>query len=209
MGKLGGTAVAFLPGVALCKRLMGAGGPSCTSGGRSFIAKGGENQRWLLSITILGFKINLTSFLVKFVAPRPVNLGPWVFHFILSGKVWRLSHKIPFFFPICDFLHLVGNNHGVLVIFFFPSFFLSFYIFFLAPKVHLDYLLPIPSIYPSHPSVSHIALNDLNRPEIDLSRPPMISNDLQWTPITSNDLQFSQSAAVLLATCAAAPCISC
>ena len=95
-------------------------------------------------------KINLTSFLVKFVAPRPVNLGPWVFHFILSGKVWRLSRKIPFvFFPICDFLPLVGNNHGVLVI---PSFFLSCYIFLLAPKALLDYLLPLPFI-PSIPSI--------------------------------------------------------
>ena len=37
---------------------------------------------------------------------------------------------------------------------------------------------PIPT--PSHPSVCHIALNELNRPKIDLSRPPMTSNDYQW-----------------------------
>ena len=95
-------------------------------------------------------KINLTSFLVKFVAPRPVNLGPWVFHFILSGKVWRLSRKIPFvFFP---FVILVGNDHGVLVIFFFPSFFLSFYIFFFGTEGALG----LPTTNPIHPSIPSI-----------------------------------------------------
>ena len=44
--------------------------------------------------------------------------------------------------------------------------------------------LRLPTTYdnhpiPSHPTVQHIALNHLNRPKIDLSRPPMTSNDLQ------------------------------
>ena len=63
-----------------------------------FYSEGGEKTSDDFSPSQHLAKINLTSFLVKFVAPRPVNLGPWVFHFILSGKVWRLSHKIPFVF---------------------------------------------------------------------------------------------------------------
>ena len=42
---------------------------------------------------------------------------------------------------------------------------------FSALRVLLKYLLPmmtIPSIHPSHP-IRHIALNELNRPKIDLS----------------------------------------
>ena len=43
-----------------------------------------------------------------------------------------------------------------------------------APKVLLDYLHPMGNIQPIHLSIRHIALNELNRPNIDLSRPSMI-----------------------------------
>ena len=55
----------------------------------------------------------------------------------------------------------------------------------LAPKVLLDYLRPIITIHPSHPSVRHISLNELNRP--DLSRLSVTSDDYQWLPVTSKD----------------------
>ena len=52
----------------------------------------------------------------------------------------------------------------------------------LASKVLLDYVRPTITIHPTNPiraSNRHIALNELNRPEIDLSRPPMTTNDYQ------------------------------
>ena len=49
----------------------------------------------------------------------------------------------------------------------------------LAPEVLLDYQWPNLTIHPIHQShpIRHIALNEINRPKIDLSRPPMTSND--------------------------------
>ena len=57
--------------------------------------------------------------------------------------------------------------------------------------------LILPTTYDNHPiqshpipSVRHIPLNELNWPKIDLSRPPMTSNDVKWPPMTSNGLQW-------------------
>ena len=56
--------------------------------------------------------------------------------------------------------------------------------YLLTPKVLLDYLQPMITIqHPTHPSVWHIALNELNRHKIDLSWPLMTSNDYQWLPM--------------------------
>ena len=53
-------------------------------------------------------------------------------------------------------------------------------IFLLTPNMFLDYLRPMITIQPI-PSVHPQSLfNLLKRPWIDLSRPPMTSNDLQW-----------------------------
>ena len=46
--------------------------------------------------------------------------------------------------------------------------------------VSTEVALKLPTTYanhPTHPSVQHIALNELNRPKIDLSQPSMTSND--------------------------------
>ena len=42
----------------------------------------------------------------------------------------------------------------------------------------------------TNPNPIHQASYHLNRPWIDLSRPPMTSNDLKWPQMTSNDLQW-------------------
>ena len=56
--------------------------------------------------------------------------------------------------------------------------------YLLTLKVLLDYLQPMITIqHPTHPSVWHIALNELNRHKIDLSWPSMTSNDYQWLPM--------------------------
>ena len=48
----------------------------------------------------------------------------------------------------------------------------------LAPKVLLDYLHPMITIQ-SHPTHPQSLFNYLNRPLIDLSQPPMTTNDYQ------------------------------
>ena len=54
--------------------------------------------------------------------------------------------------------------------------------------------LRLPTTYDNHPiCLSHpvlqIALNELNRPKIDLNQPSMTSNDYKWLPMTTNDYQ--------------------
>ena len=49
--------------------------------------------------------------------------------------------------------------------------------YLLAPKVLLDYLRPMKTIHPTNPIPSSHPSNELDRPKIDLSRPPMTSND--------------------------------
>ena len=57
-----------------------------------------------------------------------------------------------------------------------------------ALRLPTTYDHPIQPI-PSHP-VWYKALNELNRPKIDLCRPSMTSNDYQWLPMTTNDYQW-------------------
>ena len=63
-------------------------------------------------------------------------------------------------------------------------FFFLFYPPWVISLIRTEGALRLPTTYnnkshPIRPSVGHIALNELNRPKIDLSRPQITSNDYQ------------------------------
>ena len=87
-----------------------------------------------------------------------------------------------FFLNIVTFLETHFGNHNYLTV-------SSIHPSLLAPKVLLDYLRPMITIHPTNP-IPQSLFNHLNGPWIDLSRPPMTSNDLEWPQMTSNDLKW-------------------
>ena len=74
-----------------------------------------------------------------------------------------------FFFNIATFLETHFGNHNYLTV-------SNIHPSLLAPKVLLDYLWPMITIHPTNP-IPQSLFNHLNRPWIDLSPPPVISND--------------------------------
>ena len=77
----------------------------------------------------------------------------------------------------------------------------------LAPKVLLDYQRPMITIpTPSTQPVRHIALNEPNRLNIDLSRAPMTSNDLQPKQTSSGGLGHHQNTNRGSVPCSRSPC---
>ena len=123
--------------------------------------------------TLWGVKISKMSFelLAKFVMccwPTPLTLGKQFhkpFYDRLSTSINALWLSGIFSYWLNHILSSINCQN-----FSHPS---GPHASLLAPKVLLEYLGPMIIIHPIHPSVRHIALNELNRPKIDQSQPKM------------------------------------